>query len=279
MRERPREIERERAAARHTEKEDRIVWQKKTCLFWIETRISNFCVLLNICVCLSNMMLQAQQREGTKFSTVMERLINGLEARLPRTSIGTEPPLLPTSTFISTMRRLEMGLSMVQVEELAKVCCTRKGGIDPCDIRDWLTDSFRREEASTKLKADPRGALCDQMFRAIAGAGLASLLGILDRYLGVILELGNPEQDAADPVLEASAGTVAPNTQTPDGANFDITWGRDDGGREILMPPGALRKRNDITLTSPVKPSPQKHNKVASPVGTPGPFPHPSYCC
>lgn len=67
-------------------------------------------------------MIQSFEREGTKFPELQSQFAEGLEhATAAALLAGDERPVLAKSTFISTMRRMEMGLSSVQIEELAKV--------------------------------------------------------------------------------------------------------------------------------------------------------------
>lgn len=145
-----------------------------------------------------------------------------------------------------------MGLSSVQIEELAKACNLDGRGVYTDDMVGWLLESYERDLADRRRKADPRSALCDDIMRSLGAAAQTVLPDILANYTSVLLgwdgeapEVESPLVASYSNVRGASDGAVAADRGEND---FDVSWGKDKHGVGIMMPPGALRQRADLTV-------------------------------
>lgn len=202
---------------------------------------------------LFRVILAAAEREGIQFPTLQKQFADGLK---PIATVRDPNPesdsrqLLSVASFVSLMRRMRVGLSMVQVEELAKVCNVTGRGIDPGHMQQWLIDSHEKEQALKHAKSDPRTSLCEDMVRVMGATVFVQLPAILDRYLDLILGT-NRDTPSEDPLLASSASIAgaAVKIKRQNNNSFDVSWGRDARGNPISMPPGKVTTREDIKMS------------------------------
>eukprot|EP00041_Stephanoeca_diplocostata_P031597 m.988009 g.988009 ORF g.988009 m.988009 type:complete len:848 (-) comp23991_c0_seq5:351-2894(-) len=172
---------------------------------------------------------------------------------------------MTSAEFITTTRKLSIGLSTVQIEDLARVLLQLNGGA--LISRSMVVAVFRRSKVRMDTeharKQDPRSALCNAVFRSL-GPVPPELPAILADYQATLMTWGSPSPGPGSPGDDNDISNgKSPDHNNPineerpkQSNNFDVSWGR------ISMPPGDVSAAS--TALNVIHRTPKKSNFDAS---------------
>lgn len=139
--------------------------------------------------------------------------------------------LVNAPEFGRAIRRMELGLPGVQVDDLVRVF--ESGGmVDVGEFRQYIAGSHDRMQAEIERKRDPRIGICDKIFRDVSSSANVIVPVIDDLHQRFV-------HNRVDAVSVAPPKTM---DQAMEEA-FDISWGDKTTGSVVGMPPG--RKEGD----------------------------------
>ena len=179
--------------------------------------------------------------------TTPERVFAAIEAACSSAPLG-EGGRMAATDFMRIMRRLDVGLSSVQLDEFSRALDPAKHGIKPAGLLRYLAGAHDRMLSDEARKKDPLVGICDGLIRDIAvgpGVMLSVVSGLRDCMFGDEVVAPTP------PPQDGPRGA-------PEGG-FDITgWDRQDEAT-----------RRGLTVVTGKKGAPSRRGSLAPAAGSP----------
>jgi Ca2+-binding EF-hand superfamily protein len=154
---------------------------------------------------------------------------------------STIPYIAPVD-FVMCLKKVDVGLSSVQIDELVRVYRAEGEGLGVClvDVLDDFAEAKIKADLHAARKVDKRIQLAADMLRAL-GSSVPKLHNLLLRYQEVLMTWDAPKLGESKPEVDActehateafdekslTESTEPIKVAKATGSTFDVTWGHD----------------------------------------------------
>eukprot|EP00035_Acanthoeca_spectabilis_P025572 m.458992 g.458992 ORF g.458992 m.458992 type:complete len:753 (-) comp21644_c0_seq1:54-2312(-) len=161
------------------------------------------------------------------------------------------------SDFNLAIKGADLGLSSVQIDEVARLYVNESNGRGVCreDVLADFDEAKHKAESDATRRADKRIQLAADILRSM-GSTAPNLPQVLHTYQTVLMTWDAPKEEQSPAERQAEILELRKEIHGGDHAvvpppTFDITWGHDEVTHlPIQMPPGEVRQKESLTLVT-----------------------------